>query len=66
MDETSEITKTIRKAMIDNGIKQKHLAKELHKTDATISKWLKDIDIVQFGELKKIANKLGLKITIGE
>ena len=62
--QSEEFTKTIRKAMAEHGVKQTHLAKELHKTDATVSKWLKDIDIVQLGELRKIANKLGLTIKI--
>lgn len=65
-EQSEEIVKTIKKAMIDRNMNQKGLAKKLNKWQGTISKWLKNIDSIPFGELRQMAEKLGLKIKIGE
>lgn len=64
MNDSSEITKTIKKAMIDRGMNQKSLAKSMDKSSGTVSKWFSDIDCMRLGDLRMIARKLGLTIKI--
>lgn len=61
-----EIVNMFRKALIDRKWSQSEFARRLGKSPSAISRRFADIDTVPFGELKRMANKLGLKITIGE
>lgn len=61
-----EIVSLFRKALIDRKWSQSEFARRLGKSPSAISRRFADMDSVPFGELKKMASKLNLKITIGE
>lgn len=55
-----------RSAMLRKRMRQSDLAKKLGKSQPTVSNWLNDLDSVNLGDLRRMANHLGLTITINE
>ena len=60
----TEITVSIKKAMLDTGINRRTLAKKVGREYSTITKRFKDIDSVSLGELSRMADVLGLEVKI--
>lgn len=56
----------IKVAMTSRKVNQKKLAERLNKSQAMVSRYLKEPDCISLGELRAIASYLGLQITIGE
>ena len=62
--ETVEYKRAILGAMGSREIKQVDLAKHIGRSPATMCNYMRNLDRVPFGDLRKMAEKLGLKITI--
>lgn len=62
--ETVEYKRAILGAMGSKEIKQIDLAEYIGRSPATMCNYLKDIDRIPFKDLRLMAKKLGLKITI--
>lgn len=59
-----EYYKSIRRAMVDREVTQKDIAREVHRDQATVSRRIKKIDNMAFGDMWQLAHLLGLEIII--
>lgn len=64
MEQTQSYNDAIAVAMTIKHLKQADVAKRLKKSQSTVSRKLKDIDQMTFGELRELASYLGLEIVI--
>lgn len=63
---TEEYERAILCAMTAKRVDQARLAARLRKSQSAVSRKLRDIDKISFGEMREIASFLGLEINIGE
>lgn len=65
-EKTDEYDYEIRMGIARKNLTQKDIAKRLKKDRSTVSKYLSNIDNMNFGTLRSLASFLGLEIVIRE